>query len=66
MFEHNDKNINTTSTETTKDFTPLIPAYAFFRKNSNEYTANKEVLIKHLSFLLKEGISILDFGGGDG
>lgn len=52
--------------ETKKDFAPIVDAYDFFRKNSNEYDANKTVLIEQLNPLLKENMSILDFGGGNG
>ncbi len=53
---------------TKKDFSSITNAYKFFKEHSTEYEANRHEIILKLeqSKLLERGISILDFGGGDG
>lgn len=53
---------------TRKDFSNILDAYNFFKEHSTEYEANRceVVLMLEQSNLLKKGISILDFGSGDG
>lgn len=53
---------------TKKDFSNIINAYTFFKEHSTEYEADKREVILKLkqANLLRQGISILDFGGAEG
>ncbi|KPJ68092.1 MAG: hypothetical protein AMJ43_01425 [Coxiella sp. DG_40] len=56
-------------TESRKDFTSIISEYTFFQEHSTEHKSilcQMKTKFKSADYLKKNGIRILDFGGGDG